>query len=39
MLDAERLHAVAAHPAEPAQRRVMAVEHGDDAAVARQRGQ
>jgi hypothetical protein len=39
MLDAEGFHAVAAHPAEPAQRRGMAVEHGDDAAVARQRRQ
>jgi hypothetical protein len=36
MLDAERLDAVAAHAAEPAQRRRMAVDHGDDAAVARQ---
>jgi hypothetical protein len=39
MLDAERLHAVAAHAAQPAERRGMAVEHGDDAAVARQRRQ
>ena len=39
MLDAERFHPVAAHTAEPTQRRRMAVDHGDDAAVARQRRQ
>ena len=39
MLDAERLDAVAADAAEPAERGRMAVEHGDDAAVARQRRQ
>ena len=39
MLDAERLDAVAAHAAEPAQRGRMAVDHGDDAAIARQRRQ
>src|SRR5437870_1611351 len=39
MLDAERLEAVAAYAAEPAQCRWMAVDHADDAAVARQRRQ
>src|SRR5258705_1771668 len=39
MLDPERLDAVAAHAAEPAERRGMAVDHGDDAAIARQRRQ
>src|ERR1700724_2083517 len=39
MLDAERFDAVAADAAEPAERRWMAVDHGDDAAVARQRRQ
>ena len=39
LLDAERLDPVAAHAAEPAERRRMAVDHGDDAAVARQRRQ
>src|SRR5437773_687104 len=39
MLDAERLDAVAADAAEPAQRRRMAVDDGDDAAIARQRRQ
>ncbi len=39
MLDAERLEPVAAHAAEPAERGRMAVDHGDDAAVARQRRQ
>src|SRR5258708_40171111 len=39
MLDAERLEAVAAHAAEPSQRRRMTVDDGDDAAVARQRRQ
>src|SRR5215471_7382575 len=34
MFDAERLDAVTAHAAEPAERRRMAVDHGDDAAVA-----
>jgi len=38
-LDAERLEAVAAHAAEPAERGRMAVDHGDEAAVARQRRQ
>src|SRR5215471_14564053 len=36
MFDAERLDAMAAHAAEPAERRRMAVDHGDDAAVAGQ---
>src|SRR5579863_10064378 len=35
MLDPERLDAMAAHAAEPAQRRRMAVDHGDDTAIAR----
>ena len=39
MLDAERFDPMAAHAAEPAERRRMAVDHGDDAAVARQRRQ
>src|SRR5258708_6644249 len=39
MLDAERFNLVTAHAAEPAQRRRMAVDYGDDAAVARQRRQ
>ncbi len=39
MLDPERLDPVAAYAAEPAQRGGMAVDHGDDAAVARQRRQ
>ena len=39
MLDAERLDAVAADAAEPAQGRRMAVDDGDDAAIARQRRQ
>ena len=39
MLDAERLDAVAADAAEPAQRRRMAVNDSDDAAIARQRRQ
>src|SRR3984893_18929886 len=39
MLDAERLHPVTADAAEPAERGRMAVDHGDDAAVARQRRQ
>src|SRR6476659_8918938 len=38
-LDAERLDAVAAYAAEPAQRRRMAVDHGHNAAVAWQRRQ
>ena len=37
MLDAERAHAVAVDAAEPGERRRMAVDHGDEAAVARQR--
>src|SRR4051794_608296 len=37
LLDAERLDAMAADAAEPAERRRMAVDHGHDAAVARQR--
>src|SRR6516164_2328464 len=36
---AERFHPVPAHAAEPAERRRMAVDHGDDPAVARQRRQ
>src|SRR5262245_28802574 len=36
-LDPERVDAMAAHAAEPAERRRMTVEHGDDAALARQR--
>src|ERR1043165_4257801 len=39
MLDAQSLEAMAAHAAEPAQARRMAVDHGDDAAIARQRRQ
>src|ERR1700721_2742439 len=39
MLDAERLDAMPAHAAEPAERGRMAVDHGDDAAIARQRRQ
>src|SRR6478752_7465508 len=39
LLDAERLEAMAAHAAEPAERRRMAVDHGHYAAVARQRRQ
>src|ERR1700721_2098537 len=39
MLDAEGFDLVAAHTAEPAQCRRMAVDHGDDTAIARQRGQ
>ena len=39
MLDAERAHAVAAHGAEPGERRRMAVEHGDDAAMGRHLGE
>src|ERR1700726_5220336 len=39
MLDAERLHPVTADAAEPAERGRMTVDHGDDAAVARQRRQ
>src|SRR4051812_18945304 len=39
MLDAQSLEAVPAHAAKPAQRRGMAVDHSDDAAVARQRRQ
>src|SRR6185369_8452582 len=39
LLDAERLDPVATHAAEPAERCRMAVDHGHDAAVARQRGQ
>src|SRR5262245_3426620 len=39
MLDAERFHAVAADAAEPAERGRMAVDDGDDAAIARQRRQ
>src|ERR1700759_1695006 len=37
MLDAERLDAMTAPAAEPTQRRRMAIDHGDDAAIARQR--
>src|SRR3954452_853201 len=37
LLDAERLDAVATDAAEPAQRRRMAIDHGHDAALARQR--
>src|SRR5262249_46845696 len=36
MLDPERFPPVTAHAAGPAQRRRMAIEHGDDAAIARQ---
>src|SRR5881392_1832914 len=36
LLDTERLHPVSAHAAEPAERCRMAVDHGHDAAVARQ---
>src|SRR6185369_14895516 len=39
MFDAQRLDAVAANAAEPAQRRRMAVDYGDEAAIARQRRQ
>src|SRR5258708_101665 len=39
MLDAERFDLVAAHAAEPAEGGGMTVDHGDDAAVARQRRQ
>src|SRR5436309_16107324 len=39
MFDAQGLEAMAAYAAEPAQRRGMAVDHGDDAAIARQRRQ
>ena len=39
MLDAERFDLVAAHAAEPAERRRMTVDHRDDAAIARQRRQ
>src|SRR5579862_3490406 len=39
MLDAERPHAMAVDRAEPGQGRRMAVEHADDAAMARQRGE
>src|SRR5260370_1373974 len=39
MLDAERLDTMPAHAAEPAERRGMTVDHGDDATVARQRRQ
>src|SRR5215813_11325630 len=39
MFDTERLDAVAADAAEPAERGRMAVDHGDDAAIARQRRQ
>ncbi|GCC48310.1 hypothetical protein chiPu_0032226, partial [Chiloscyllium punctatum] len=39
MLDAERLEAVAAHAAEPAERGRMAVDHGHNAAVAAERRQ
>src|SRR3546814_17479102 len=39
VLDAERLHAVAAHAAEPGQRRRVAVQHGDEAGVAVERGE
>src|SRR5258708_7787952 len=39
LLDAERFDAMAAHTAEPAQCRGMAVDHSDDAALARQRRQ
>ena len=39
MFDAQSLDTMAAHAAEPAQRRRMAVDHGDDAAIARQRRQ
>src|SRR5262245_50011209 len=39
VLDAECFDAMAAHAAEPAQRRRMAVDHGDEAALARQRRQ
>src|SRR5262249_42860041 len=35
MLDAERAHAMAVDGAEPGERRRMAVEHGDDAAMGR----
>jgi hypothetical protein len=37
MLDPGSLEAMAAHAAEPAQRRGMSIEDGDDAAIARQR--
>src|SRR5579859_1667902 len=37
MLDAERFHPMAAHAAEPGQRRRMAVDHGHEPAIARQR--
>src|SRR5205807_1272360 len=39
VLDAERFKAMPAHAAEPAERGRMAVDHADDAAVARQRRQ
>ena len=39
MLDAERPHAMAVDRAEPGERRRMAVEHGDDAAMRRHVGQ
>ena len=37
MLDAERFQAMAAHAAEPGQRRRVSVDHGHEAAIARQR--
>ena len=36
VLDAERLNELAAHPAEPAERRRMAVDHRDQAGIRRQ---
>ena len=39
LLDAERLDAMPAHAAEPAECGGMTIDHGDDAAVARQRRQ
>ena len=39
LFDAERLDPMAAHAAEPAERRRMSIEHSDDAAIARQRGE
>ncbi len=39
LLDAERFDAMSAHAAEPAERRRMSIDHGDDTALARQRRQ
>ena len=39
LLDPQRFQPVAADAAEPAQRRRMAIDHADDAAIARQRRQ